>query len=381
MRLFSRRSLLGGVLSAAAATALAQLPSARSRSTKLPAVGPIRGDFVRYLDDLTETPVVRLTSLGSAALLPAPFNRFVGSSRNRFLVFSSDRGGAFAPYRVDLRSAAVQQLAEATSLDPRSVTLDAAERRLFFIDGGHLRSAAMGSRALQTLFDGVSAFALPHSGGPVFISSGKLQSRAAGVLADGASGPCIVSPDDALCLFTRGSGSESEFWFVPMAGGKARLLARGPVSFPFWSPDASSIIFLRQLPENGTSELHQASLDGNERLLSRTSRFAAFSPNHDRSAFVGASASRAQPLILLLLRSSQRELALCEHHAGDAASTVPVFSPDNRRVYFQSTREGKSAIYSVNTETLVESAFLTRGVATATQIALVDKVGHGSVRP
>ena len=33
---------------------------------------------------------------------------------------------------------------------------------------------------------------------------------------------------------------------------------------------------------------------------------------------------------------------------------LPVFSPDARRVYFQSDREGKPAIYSVNVEQLVE---------------------------
>jgi oligogalacturonide lyase len=32
----------------------------------------------------------------------------------------------------------------------------------------------------------------------------------------------------------------------------------------------------------------------------------------------------------------------------------PTFSPDNRRLYFQSDREGKFAIYSMNLEAIVE---------------------------
>jgi oligogalacturonide lyase len=70
--------------------------------------------------------------------------------------------------------------------------------------------------------------------------------------------------------------------------------------------------------------------------------------------FVGASRSKAQPTIILLIRSVKRELTLCEHRASDPGSVHPVFSPDSRRVYFQSDHQGKSALYSVNVELLVE---------------------------
>jgi oligogalacturonide lyase len=91
-----------------------------------------------------------------------------------------------------------------------------------------------------------------------------------------------------------------------------------------------------------------------ERCVTKTSQFAAFAPNEDDSVFVGASRSRAQPNIILLLRSAQREFTLCEHHSSNPAAVTPAFSPDSRRVYFQSDRDGKSAIYSVNVEQLVE---------------------------
>ena len=92
-----------------------------------------------------------------------------------------------------------------------------------------------------------------------------------------------------------------------------------------------------------------------ERCISSTSQFASFAANSNDTVFVGASRSKAQPNIVLLLRSPQRELTLCEHHTSKADEARPSFSPDSRRVYFQSDREGKAAIYSVNVENLVEA--------------------------
>jgi oligogalacturonide lyase len=58
--------------------------------------------------------------------------------------------------------------------------------------------------------------------------------------------------------------------------------------------------------------------------------------------------------VLLLLRATSRELTLCEHRASDPASVAPVFSPDSQRIYFQSDRHGKPAIYRMRVDTLVE---------------------------
>jgi oligogalacturonide lyase len=69
---------------------------------------------------------------------------------------------------------------------------------------------------------------------------------------------------------------------------------------------------------------------------------------------VGASRSKAQPDIVLLLRDTRREMVLCEHRASRPESVTPSFSPNSQRVYFQSDHDGKSAIYSVNVEPFVE---------------------------
>jgi oligogalacturonide lyase len=69
---------------------------------------------------------------------------------------------------------------------------------------------------------------------------------------------------------------------------------------------------------------------------------------------VGASRNAASPTILILLRGTRRELTLCEHKASHPETVAPVFAPDSQRIYFQSDRDGKPAIYCVHVEKLVE---------------------------
>jgi oligogalacturonide lyase len=85
-----------------------------------------------------------------------------------------------------------------------------------------------------------------------------------------------------------------------------------------------------------------------------TSQFMDFDTNRDASVFVGASGNRVSPHILLLLRATRREFTLCEHRASDPAQVAPIFSPDSQRVYFQSDRHGRWAIYSIPVEKFVE---------------------------
>ena len=88
--------------------------------------------------------------------------------------------------------------------------------------------------------------------------------------------------------------------------------------------------------------------------MAKTSQFVHFGFNHDTSVFVGASANRASPNVLMLLRVTRRELALCEHKASRPETVTPMFSPDSQRIYFQSDREGKPALYCMHVERLVE---------------------------
>jgi oligogalacturonide lyase len=54
-----------------------------------------------------------------------------------------------------------------------------------------------------------------------------------------------------------------------------------------------------------------------------------------------------------MLRINGRELTICDHRASRPEMVAPVFSPDAQRIFFQSDRDGKPAIYCVHVERLV----------------------------
>ena len=331
-------------------------PSKKSRPL------PSAGEFFRFADPITETPVVRLTNPASTSVLPRSTNRFV-SLRDRFLVFSSDRTGRATPFSLDLRTGALNEIARTADLVPQSLCLDTQERHLYFIDESALKEVSLSNKNIRTLKDDVSGFHPGASPGEfVVVRRGRLErlNSPGAPLAEDVASECLVRPGGTGCLFSRDSAGGREFWYVPFNGGtgaQPKLLARGQIYDAFWSDDGRWLLFLRDVPTPNAvlSEIHEVSPEtGLEQRVTPTSQFAAFAPNKDGSMFVGASGSKAQPTVILLLRSAQRELTLCEHRASHPGLVSPVFSPDSRRVYFQSDHQGKSAIYSVNVELLVE---------------------------
>jgi oligogalacturonide lyase len=323
---------------------------------------PQRGEFVRFADPVTENLVVRLTNPAHNSFLPNVGNRFA-SSREGFLIFSSDRTGVAMPYRANLRTGTVTPVAGTKLLAARSLALDWREHELYLIDEGALQSTELTRPRMRRIAENVDDFHLAGPKNEVVIRKGqKLELVAARdgrtPIADGAASRGLVKPNGGGCMFPRvEKPGETEFWYVSFDGTKPVLLTKGAVSAPIWRPDGAALLFLRVVDhEHYTgSELREVALDGSpERLIAQTSQFAAFTPNGDGSVFVGASKSKAQPNILLLLRQERREMVLCEHHASQPGSVSPAFSPNSQRVYFESDREGKWAIYSVNVEALVE---------------------------
>jgi oligogalacturonide lyase len=319
---------------------------------------PRRGEFVQFQDPLTETIITRLTAPASAAYLPQPENRFV-STKDKFLVISSNRGGTFAPHQVDLRTGVVRQLTEAAKLDPKSLFLDAGERNLLFLDGGDLRAYSFANKRVRTLTQGVDTFTAAGDfradgktagGNLVVLREGKPQNLQGDVIVPDVFSRCLCSPEGSTVLLVRGTGKDVEFSTVrAQTAGPVKRLISGAISYPFWTADSQAVAYLRDF------EIRQVSVaDGKDDLVAKTTMFASFSPNRDASVFIGASRSKAQPSIVLMIRSGRSELLLCGHRATDPVAVSPVFSPDSRRVYYQSDWQGNSAIFSVNTETLVE---------------------------
>jgi len=327
---------------------------------------PHTGEFFRFLDPVTETPVVRLTNIRSNSFLPAPTNRFV-SVKDRFLIFSSDRRGSLAPFQLDLHTGLVSQLAKPEKLQPESLCLNGKRNAIYFLDGDTLQEVMLSNRRSRVLVENVSSFCEmggASDGTPSFVivRQGRLETLNSGskVLAHEVESFCLTRPGGRGCVFQKvASAAQRELWYASFsAPANPVLLARGKMTNPVWAPDGKALLFLREVarPNGVASEIHSVSPEApTEQRVAATSQFAAFSPNADASVFVGASRSKAQPTVLLLVASVQREFTLCEHRASHPAAVSPVFSPDSKRVYFQSDHEGKSALYSVNVESLVES--------------------------
>ncbi len=152
--------------------------------------------------------------------------------------------------------------------------------------------------------------------------------------------------------------TDRALWLVNTDGRQNRPLktAEGRIGPADWSPDGKTVLYL-SFPGDPTqlNSIREITPDTNtDRLVAKTSQFVHFGFNRDTSVFVGASRNAASPTILLLLRVTRREFTMCEHKASDPAAAAPRFAPDSQRVYFQSDRHGKPAIYSMHVDKLVE---------------------------
>ena len=165
----------------------------------------------------------------------------------------------------------------------------------------------------------------------------------------------VPRPMRAQILYRRG---DQELWLVNSDGQQNRQLKTedGRIGPANWASDGKTLLYLN-FPEDRT-QLHairEITPDFNtDQLVAKTSQFASFGFNRDTSVFVGASLNKASPTVLLLLRVTRRELTLCEHKASSVEMVAPIFSPDSQRIYFQSDRDGKPAIYDMHIEKMVE---------------------------
>ncbi|HXN47656.1 MAG TPA: hypothetical protein VN893_13505 [Bryobacteraceae bacterium] len=334
---------------------------------------PLPAQRLRYADPATEFPVTRLTSPKQASIL-APASHRVVSRKSTFLLYTSDQTGAQQLMQMFLATGEVRQLTEAGALDPSSPVLAPDDRSVFFFDGPVLKQLVfftMHEAEIYRVSEGWSmrGFSLRQDGSAACLvesGEGRCRVRVAPLRAKGGEaatafeataplGDPLPRPRHEDILYRDGDGSLA-LWEAGGRKSRRMPLAPGRSGPAFWSADGESLLYLN-LPSvagklNTIREWVAAS--DSERLVASTSQYASFAPNANGSMFVGASANKASPYILLLLKLTRRELPLCEHRSSDAAAVRPVFSPDSQRVFYQSDRDGKPAIYTVNVQKLVE---------------------------
>jgi len=133
-------------------------------------------------------------------------------------------------------------------------------------------------------------------------------------------------------------------------------LAPGGTGTAHWSGDGKTLLYLN-FPEDPTqlNTIREYAPDTQtDKLVAKTSQYVDFGCNRDTSVFVGASRNAASPVVLIMLRLTRRELTLCEHRSSHPDMVAPQFAPDAQRIYFQSDRHGKPALYCLHVERLVE---------------------------
>jgi oligogalacturonide lyase len=285
------------------------------------------------------------------------------------LLYASDVAGTLQAYLLDLKTFESHLQTEARRLDAGAMCLTPDDRLLCYRDGEALMVTAPGTLrarqvyewsggaaggAIHTIPDGPAALVVEGGTRLVAVNLARGGARTVAENAAGIVDP-LPRPRRASIAYRTGEGT---LGLANLDGTRnvALKTPAGRVGPARWAPDGRTLLYLH-FPEAGakTSHLRELNPDtGEDKLVAVTSQYAQFSPNGDASVFVGASASAAQPHILLMLRSVRRELTLCEHRSSDAAATAPVFSPDSQRIFFQSDRQGKLAVYFMAVERLVE---------------------------
>ena len=329
----------------------------------------------RYPDPATDFDVYRLTDPSYSSTLPAAYNRAIAHN-NAWMLFCCDRNGSPQAFRLDLKSGETRELTTVEDLDGSSLTLTPDNRSFCFFAGRSLFLSGLGGRprelykipggwertaGLSVGPDGTHAtFAERQGDGSRLRMVSLAQAAARTVARTVVDTPFAIThpiarPMRAQILFRQG---DDALWLVNSEGTQKHSLklAAGRVGPADWAPDGKTVLYL-SFPEDSKqlTAIRECNPDAaSDKLVAKTSQFAQFGFNRDTSVFVGASRSAASPTILLLLRITQRELTLCEHKASHPETTAPRFSPDAQRVYFQSDRDGKPAIYCMHVERLVE---------------------------
>ncbi|MDQ2945084.1 MAG: oligogalacturonate lyase family protein [Acidobacteriota bacterium] len=326
----------------------------------------------RFADPATEFPILRLTDPAHTSLLPAAYARAI-SRRGNWLLYANDRSGSFQLYRLDLKNGQSRQLTELDELEPSSGTLTADDKSIFCLPGRsvyQLSVSNLRAREVYRIPEGFTAgtgFAISEDGANATLiekRAGTYRLRLVNV-GRGSANTVVESTEELSDPVPRPRragilyrSAKRELHVVNFDGGQNQRLrtAGGGLGNALWGQDGRTVNYLN-IPDDRKqlNNIREFTPDTNEdRMVAPTSQFVSFGRNADASMFVGASGSKASPYVLLLVRAVKRELTVGEHKASDARQVSPMFSPNSQRIFFQSDRQGKWAIYSMQVERFVE---------------------------
>jgi len=325
-------------------------------------------ELKRFRDPSTELELWRYTDPAHASYLIPEELRSV-SQKSNFLLFCSDRSGTKQVYRLDIKSGEMRQLTNIEDVQPSGIALLPDDKTFCCLHGTRLDQFPVGpgkSKLLYESSEGWKPAALGlHDNGRLILAEQngpRCAVRSIGFAKREAE--TLLETDYAIdmlrprprgdALFYRKNG---KFWLCDYKTRAAREIHTDPVTIPcvFWSSDGNSLVYLC-IPEGGRGvQLRELFPDsGEDKLIAPTSQFATFAANRNGSVFVGISGSKGSPYVLLLLRVTRRELTLADHRAVTPSDIVIYFTPDSQRIFYHGDRSGKSCIYGIPADRLVE---------------------------
>jgi oligogalacturonide lyase len=351
MRIFSRRALIGGV----AGLLRAELPRAETQ-------------LRRFRDPATEFEILRYSDPAASSLLAQPHLRSMWRNNNS-LLFCSDRTGKFQLWRLELKTGVARQVTDfADGVAPHSFALTRDERSASCVHGNAIELAPLGRGRVRTVYRAPGDWQIvecaPFESSMFFAVIEQRADRYRVRYVRASTADTLFEAGEAMtALRPRPRRAD----VLVRRGGRLSLLrqdsrgvhdvaTRGRAGQALWSADGSSVIYLSFPEEKGKlNELREHFPESSEdKLIAPTSQFGTFARNGDASVFVGISTNKASPHVLLLLRTTRREMTLSEHRSSAPAEVSVLFTPDSQRVFYHSDRQGKPAIYAVPAEWLLE---------------------------